>query len=101
VVIYSYRHRFGLVLGDPAVEKTEQLLTKQPKICVPTIALIGDNDGVTPSDGSDQHHFFTGKYEQRALPGVGHNSTTGISARLRRSQIVTGIGMCMAEILSQ
>lgn len=73
VVIHSYRHRFGLVPGDPAVEETEQLLTKQPTISVPTIALDGDNDGVTPSDGSDQHHLFTGKYERRVLAGVGHN----------------------------
>ncbi len=73
VVIHSYRHRFGLVSGDPTVEDTERILTKQPKISVPTIALDGDTDGVTPSDGSDQHHFFTGKYERRVLPGVGHN----------------------------
>jgi pimeloyl-ACP methyl ester carboxylesterase len=73
VVIHSYRHRFGLVPGDPTVEETEQLLTKQPKISVPTISLDGYTDGVTPSDGSDQHHLFTGKYERRVLPCVGHN----------------------------
>ena len=73
VVIHSYRHRFGLAPGDPAVEETEQILTKQPKISVPTIALDGENDGVTPADGSNQHHLFTGKYERRVLPSVGHN----------------------------
>jgi len=39
VAIHSYRHRFALVPGDPAVEETEQSLTRQPKISVPTIVL--------------------------------------------------------------
>ncbi len=74
VVIHSYRHRFGLVSGDPSVEETEQLLTTQPKISVPTIAIDGDTDGVVPSGGSAHHHrFFTGTYERRVMPGVGHN----------------------------
>ncbi len=74
VVIHSYRHRFGLVPGDPSVEETEQLLTKQPKISVPTIALDGDADGVALSGGSEHHHrLFTGPYERRVIPGVGHN----------------------------
>jgi pimeloyl-ACP methyl ester carboxylesterase len=74
VVIHSYRHRFGLVPGDPNVQKTEQLLTRQPKISVPTIALDGSLDGVAPLGGSENHdHFFTGKYDRRVIHGVGHN----------------------------
>jgi pimeloyl-ACP methyl ester carboxylesterase len=74
VVIHSYRHRFGLVPGDPSVEKTEQRLTKLPKISVPSITLDGHDDGVAPLGGSaDHHHFFTGKHEHRVIPGVGHN----------------------------
>jgi len=74
VVIHSYRHRFGLVPGDPSVEETEQLLNRQPKISVPTIAIDGDADGVVPSGGSEHHHrFFTGTYERQVFPGVGHN----------------------------
>ncbi|WP_022666401.1 alpha/beta fold hydrolase [Desulfospira joergensenii] len=74
VVIHSYRHRFGQVPGDPAVEETETLLTKQPKISVPSVVLDGDNDGVAPSGGSIHHRpFFTGEYEHRVIPGVGHN----------------------------
>ncbi|MFC1799215.1 alpha/beta fold hydrolase [Thermodesulfobacteriota bacterium] len=74
VVIHSYRHRFGLVPGDPSVEETEQLLTKQPKITVPTISIDGFDDGVVPSSSSEHHHrFFTGTYERRVIPGVGHN----------------------------
>ena len=74
VVIHSYRHRYGLVLGDPSVEDTERKLTAQPRIAVPTIALDGGGDGVMPSGGSERHaQFFTGKYERRVIPLVGHN----------------------------
>jgi pimeloyl-ACP methyl ester carboxylesterase len=74
VVIHSYRHRHGLVSGDPAVEDIERRLTAQPRIAVPTIALDGGGDGVMPVGGSGQHdRFFTGKYERRVIPQVGHN----------------------------
>jgi pimeloyl-ACP methyl ester carboxylesterase len=74
VVIHSYRHRFALVPGDPAVEKTEQHLTQQPEIAVPTIALDGGADGVAPAGGSEHHaRFFRAAYERRVVPGVGHN----------------------------
>ena len=74
VVIHSYRHRYGLVPGDPAVEETEGRLTAQPPIGVPTISLDGDADGVMQGDGSARHRrFFTGAYERRVLPGIGHN----------------------------
>ncbi len=74
VVIHSYRHRYGLVPGDPAVEETERRLTAQPPIGVPTISLDGDADGVMQGDGSARHRrFFTGAYERRVLPGIGHN----------------------------
>ena len=73
VVIHSYRHRFGLVPGDPSVEETETLLAKQPQITVPTVILDGDSDGVAPAGGSGHHSFFTGMVEQQVIPGVGHN----------------------------
>ena len=74
VVIHSYRHRYGLVPGDPAVEETERLLEAQPKISVPTISIDGDVDGVAPLGGSEGHdRFFTGDYKLRVLSNVGHN----------------------------
>jgi pimeloyl-ACP methyl ester carboxylesterase len=74
VVIHSYRHRFGLVPGDPAVEDTERRLIAQPPIGVPTVALDGGGDGVMAPGGSERHaRFFTGKYERRVIPLVGHN----------------------------
>jgi len=75
VVIHSYRHRYGLVPGDPTVEETERRLTAQPRIAVPTIALDGDADGVMQGEGSARHaRFFSGPYERRVLHGVGHNA---------------------------
>ncbi len=74
VVVHSYRHRFGLVPGDPQVEATERLLTALPKIGVPTITLDGAGDAVMPPEGAVRHAvFFTGPYERRVIPSVGHN----------------------------
>lgn len=74
VVIHSYRHRFSLVAGDPAVEATERRLTERPPIAVSTIALHGSDNGVTPVNSSERHNrFFTAAYERRVIPVAGHN----------------------------
>ncbi|SDY30725.1 Pimeloyl-ACP methyl ester carboxylesterase [Collimonas sp. OK242] len=74
VVIHSYRHRFGLAPGDPALEATELLLAAQPPISVPTVVLDGAGDGVSLKGGSEQHEkFFTGPYQRRVIPVAGHN----------------------------
>jgi pimeloyl-ACP methyl ester carboxylesterase len=74
VVIHSYRHRFGLVTGDPAYEDTERELTQQPKISVPTIVVDAGTDGVVPLDlNRDDSSFFTGRHERRIFTSAGHN----------------------------
>ena len=74
VVIHSYRHRFGLVPGDPSIENTEERLATQPRITVPTIVLHGETDGVIPVEGSENHdQFFTRAYARRVIPLAGHN----------------------------
>ncbi|VTU15766.1 Fluoroacetate dehalogenase [Variovorax sp. SRS16] len=74
VVIHSYRHRFGLVPGDPAYAGIEARLTSQPAIAVPTITFDGTDDGVRPpADASAQAHRFSGPRSHRIVPGVGHN----------------------------
>jgi pimeloyl-ACP methyl ester carboxylesterase len=74
VVIHSYRHRFGSVAGDPRYASVEAKLAKQPKINVPAINLHGADDGVMPHGMSEPHgKYFTGEYQRRVLPGVGHN----------------------------
>jgi pimeloyl-ACP methyl ester carboxylesterase len=72
VVIHSYRHRYGLVPGDPAVAHVETRLTAQPPIAVPAISIDGDADGVNPGTA---HHAarFAGPHEHRVFAGAGHN----------------------------
>jgi len=74
VVIQSYRHRFGYAPGDPALDPVETALAARPRITVPTIAPHGEADGVGPVDGSLGHaRHFTGPYERRVIPRIGHN----------------------------
>ncbi len=74
IVIHSYRHRFGYAPGDPALEAIEQRLAAQPPISAPTIVLHGEGDGVNlPAASSTQPRFFTGSYQRRLIPVIGHN----------------------------
>ncbi|BEP62721.1 alpha/beta hydrolase [Variovorax sp. V213] len=74
VVIHSYRHRFGLVAGDPAYAYIERRLAAQPAIAVPSITFDGIDDGVRPpADASAHAHRFSGPRSHRLVPGVGHN----------------------------
>ncbi len=74
VVVHSYRHRFGLVPGDPQFEEMERRLARMPPITLPVITLEGDADGVTPlAESEDDFKRFTGRHENRVVRGVGHN----------------------------
>jgi pimeloyl-ACP methyl ester carboxylesterase len=74
VVIQSYRHRFGLVPGDPAYAGIEARLASQPAITVPAITFDGADDGVRPpADAAAHAHRFTGPRSHRVVPGAGHN----------------------------
>jgi pimeloyl-ACP methyl ester carboxylesterase len=74
VVIHSYRHRYGYVAGDPSLESVEAQLADQPVISVPTIALFGVDDGVTPLPPADfARDRFTDFFERHDIPGTGHN----------------------------
>jgi pimeloyl-ACP methyl ester carboxylesterase len=72
IVIHSYRHRYGLVPGDPAVAHIEIRLTEQPSITVAAITIDGNADGV---DEGTAHHAgkFTGPHEHRVFAQAGHN----------------------------
>jgi pimeloyl-ACP methyl ester carboxylesterase len=73
VAIHSYRHRYGLVDGDPRYADLERRLARRPTIPVPTIALDSGADGFGWSDSSEDASFFTGPFSRVVLPGVGHN----------------------------
>jgi pimeloyl-ACP methyl ester carboxylesterase len=74
VVIHSYRHRFGLVAGDPALVEIERALALQPTISVPALTFDGADDGVRPPAAAAQYgHRFSGPRSHTVVPGVGHN----------------------------
>jgi pimeloyl-ACP methyl ester carboxylesterase len=74
VTIHSYRHRYGNATSDPMLEEIECRLAAKAKISVATIALQGDADGVLPPEVSEKHAaLFSGPYQRRLLPRVGHN----------------------------
>ena len=72
VIVHSYRHRYGLVAGDPAYAEIEAALAKQPPITVASISIDGNSDGVNPGTA---HHAgkFIGVHEHRVFKGAGHN----------------------------
>ena len=74
-MIHSYRHRFGGILGDPALDAIEVRLAAQPTISVPSIILQGETDGVEgpPKEVDHDAPYFKGSYERRIIPGTGHN----------------------------
>ncbi|UMP00132.1 alpha/beta fold hydrolase [Amycolatopsis sp. EV170708-02-1] len=73
VVIHSYRHRFGLAEGDPRYQALEDLIAGEPAITVPTVVLESGDDGIGGPGAEGDREYFTGPYEHRVLPGVGHN----------------------------
>ncbi|WP_395348126.1 alpha/beta fold hydrolase [Variovorax sp. UC122_21] len=74
VVIHSYRHRYGLVAGDPAYADIDRQLAAQPVIRVPAITFDGIDDGVRPpADASAHAPRFSGPRSHRLVPGAGHN----------------------------
>jgi pimeloyl-ACP methyl ester carboxylesterase len=74
VVLHSYRHRFGLVPGDPAYAAIERQLAAQPVITVPAITLDGADDGVRPAAPAEAHaRHFSGRKSHWTVEGAGHN----------------------------
>jgi len=74
VVVHSYRHRYGLVDGDPAYDDTERRIAEQPAITVPTIVVDGRHDTVAPARSRETHEpHFTSLVDYR-LVEAGHCS---------------------------
>jgi pimeloyl-ACP methyl ester carboxylesterase len=72
VVIHSYRHGFGLAPGDPAYEAMEARLAERPPITVPTVVLLGADDGVRPHSLANTSRF-SGPVEVLMVAHAGHN----------------------------
>jgi pimeloyl-ACP methyl ester carboxylesterase len=72
VVIHSYRHRYGLVDGDPRYQRFGDLIAEEPRITVPTVVLESGEDGVGGPAAKAGRDYFTAPYNQSVFPGIGH-----------------------------
>jgi pimeloyl-ACP methyl ester carboxylesterase len=74
IVIHNYRWRLSLADGERRYDGLEKRLAARPFIEVPTITLDPERDPFTaPGNGASYRDRFTGAYEHRTVPGVGHN----------------------------
>jgi pimeloyl-ACP methyl ester carboxylesterase len=73
VVVHSYRHRYGIVNGDPAYQQTEDQIATQPPIDVPTVVLDPIHATLSrPSSTAKHAERFTHLVDHR-LVNAGHN----------------------------
>lgn len=72
IVIHNYRWRLQLAEGEAKYDDLEKRLAERPNITVPAITIGSDFDGAN-ADGKAYANKFSGKYEHRILPGIGHN----------------------------
>lgn len=72
-VIHSYQHRRRAAPGDPRYDDLEKILATMPAITVPTISLDALADGLGADDSRGDEPLFTGGFDRRELPGIGHN----------------------------
>lgn len=73
-VVHSYRHRYGLVTGDPAYDEAENRLAAMPRIGVPTIVIDPTGDPLQHARSRQQHaRHFTSLIDARYIP-TGHNA---------------------------
>ena len=73
VVVHSYRHRFGLVAGDPAYDHLEARIAGQPGIGVPTVIVDPTADGLGPPAGIDEHRRHFASIVGHHLVDAGHD----------------------------
>ena len=74
VVVHSYRHRYGLVSGDPAYQGLEDQIGPQPPITVPTVVIDPQRDGLVPAAPVRAAHaqHFPALLDVRSVQ-AGHN----------------------------
>jgi pimeloyl-ACP methyl ester carboxylesterase len=75
VVVHSYRHRYGLVAGDPAYEATEARTAEQPVITAPTVVLDALHVGLRPTGGrsAGEHRDHFARLVAHRTVDAGHN----------------------------
>lgn len=75
VVLHSYRHRCGLVAGDPTLKDlADRLERDQPAIAVPAISLYSGAGLFPPAAARKRDEGrFASYWDWREIEGVGHN----------------------------
>lgn len=74
-VLHSYRHRNFNAPGEQRFLEVEQQLAKRPKIEVPTIVLLGGDDGFgkpAPETTAAEKASFPNLVARRVVEGAGH-----------------------------
>ncbi|WP_333739274.1 alpha/beta fold hydrolase [Streptomyces sp. IBSBF 2806] len=88
VVIHNYRWRLSLADGERRYDALEKRLAARPVIGVPALTLDPERDPFTaPGGGAAYRDRFTGPYEHRTLPGVGHNLPQEAPAAFARAVV--------------
>ncbi|WP_416968760.1 alpha/beta fold hydrolase [Streptomyces sp. 4F14] len=88
IVLHNYRWRLSLADGERRYDALEKRLATRPTIGVPTITLDPEKDPFTaPGDGTSYRDRFTGPYEHRTLPGIGHNLPQEAPAAFARAVV--------------
>lgn len=73
VVIHSYRHRWGLAEGDPALAELAERCAARPPIAVPTVIVQGISGPFGYAFSAGANEFTHAHVDRRELPGIGHN----------------------------
>jgi len=89
IVLHSYRQRWGFAPGDPSFAADRALLDAVPPIGVPTLALMGRDDGATlPTSTLGKEQYFRDRYTVSVIEHSGHflarEQTAAVVAAVRR-----------------
>jgi pimeloyl-ACP methyl ester carboxylesterase len=73
VTWHSYSVRWGEADKDPRYAELDRLVSAAQVISIPTLMIQGACDAVTLAESTEaKDKYFTGGYERRVIPGVGH-----------------------------
>ena len=90
VSVHSYRHRYGIEGGDAAYAATQELLTRQPRITVPTVVIDPTEDTVASLYGTPDHAaHFTDLIDVRQVD-CGHNPPQELPGQFADAVVTLG-----------
>jgi pimeloyl-ACP methyl ester carboxylesterase len=73
IALHSYRVRWGFVPGAAAFAADRAVLDATPLLDVPTVVLMGRDDGATlPNGATGKERLFASSYALHVVPDCGH-----------------------------